>query len=168
LWECKFSLLRFALYAWERDNLSLHVIRIPERGKTQGLAKPNLVFSSGHPNGLCRVAHGARGGCGTLPFLESWFGGSRLVALSFQVPLEVLAPDLYVAPELDAGYLPALYAPVDPALAHPKLPADVRDREEIEAFSSPFSIMVGLGTLRPLFSPTEDLLELYKRALQLF
>ena len=112
---------------------------------------------------MCHVAYAAGGGA--LPFLESWFGSSRLVALSFQVPLEVLAPDLYVAPELDAGYLPALYAPVDPALAHPKLPADVRDREQIEAPFCP--LLLGLGAfLPPLFLlATEGLLELYERAL---
>ncbi len=62
--------------------------------------------------------------------------GRRLVALILQVPLEVLTPYLYVAPELYRGYLPALYAPVDPALAHPKLLADLRDREEKEEASS--------------------------------
>jgi hypothetical protein len=58
--------------------------------------------------------------------------GRRLVALIFQVPFEVFTPYLYVAPELYRGYLPAPYVPIDPALAYPKLLADLWDREEKE------------------------------------
>ena len=83
-------------------------------------------------------------------------GGSRLVALGLEVPLKVLTPDLYVAPELYGGYLATLYPPVDPRFAHPKLLADLRDREEIEALTIYGS---------HLRFPVQVLFELYEAAL---
>jgi len=83
-------------------------------------------------------------------------GGSRVVALGVEVPLKVLTPNLYVAPELHGGYLPALYMPVDPRFAHPKLLADLRDREQIEALT-----LYGPH----LRIPVEVLFELYEAAL---
>src|SRR5215212_2869180 len=88
--------------------------------------------------------------------------GCWLVALRLQVPFEIFAPDLYVAPELNGGYLPTLYTPVDPRFAHPQLLADVRDREEIEV---PSCSWLGLGTLLPLFWLAEGIFELYEGAL---
>ena len=88
------------------------------------------------------------------------------MALGLEVPLKVLSPDLYVTPELYGGYLPAPYTPVDPRFAHPKLLADLWNREEIEVPSSCFSLL-GLGALRPLLSAHEGLFELYEHAIQL-
>ena len=90
-----------------------------------------------------------------------------MVALVLQVPFEVFAPDLYVAPKLNGGYLPALDVPVDPRFAHPQLLADVGDREEIKS-SSCFSSLLGLGALRPLLSACESFFEPSERVLQLF
>src|SRR5829696_731029 len=39
--------------------------------------------------------------------IDLFSGGGRLVALGLQVPFEIFTPDLYVAPELHGGYLPA-------------------------------------------------------------
>ena len=91
-----------------------------------------------------------------------------LVALSFQVRFEVFAPDLYVAPELDAWYLPALYAPIHPALAHPQLLADIVDREEVQVSPSRLGLLFVLqGALPPLL-PSEGLFELRERDVQSF
>jgi hypothetical protein len=87
------------------------------------------------------------------------------VELGLQVPLEVLTPDLYVAPKLDTGDLPTLYVPVDPTLAHPEFLADVGNREEIEAVTVS---LAGLGALWALFLVSEVLFELYERVFQLF
>src|SRR5215218_233570 len=93
-------------------------------------------------------------------------GGSRVVALGLEVPLKVLTPNLYVAPELYGGYLPTLDTPVDPRFAHPKLLADVCDREQIEVSSCCcFCSWLGLGALRTLISAFEGLFKLYERAL---
>ena len=59
-----------------------------------------------------------------------------MIAQIPQVSFEVFAPDLAVAPELDAGYLPGLYAPIHSALSHLQLSTDVADREEVQALSS--------------------------------
>src|SRR5215218_9381846 len=91
-----------------------------------------------------------------LPFSESRPGGSRVVALGLEVALKVLSPDLYVAPKLYRGYLPTLYPPVDPRFAHPKLLADLRDREQIEALT-----LYGPH----LRIPVEVLFELYEATL---
>src|SRR5215217_4128762 len=105
----------------------------------------------------------------SLPFSESRPGGSGAIALGLEVALKVLTPDLYIAPELYGGYLPALDSRVDPRFAHPQLLADVRDREEFGAPSSCFSSsLLGLGALRPLLSACEGLFESSKRVLQLF
>src|SRR5829696_9036209 len=102
----------------------------------------------------------------SLPFSEIRPGGSGAVALGLEVALKVLTPDLYVAPELYGGYLPTLYPPVDPRFAHPKLLADVRNREQIEVSSCCcFCSWLGLGALRTLISAYEGLFKLYKRAL---
>src|SRR5215213_1848138 len=103
----------------------------------------------------------------TEPLLGGRFGGSRVVALGLEVALKVLSPDLYVAPELNGGYLSTLDAPVDPRFAHPQLLADVRDREEIEVPCSSccFCTWLGLGALRTLISAYEGLFKLYERAL---
>src|ERR687894_293714 len=56
----------------------------------------------------------------------------RLLArLSFHVSLQVFSFDLYGATQLDAGNLFAVYALVDPTLAHPKLLAHLFDREQL-------------------------------------
>ena len=89
------------------------------------------------------------------------------VTLSLQIPFEVFAPDLYVATERQAWYLPAPYALVDPALAHPQLLADLRDREENKSSSCSLLALLLLGFL-PSFLSIEVLFELYEHALQLF
>ena len=90
------------------------------------------------------------------------------VALSFQVRFEVLAPDLYVAPELDAGYLPALYAPIDPALAHPQLFSNIIDREEVQAPLSRLGFLFVLLRSLPPLLVAEGFFELCERELQVF
>jgi hypothetical protein len=104
----------------------------------------------------------------TEPLIGSRFGSSRVVALGLEVALKVIAPDLYVAPELYGGYLPALYTLVDPRFAHPQLLADIRDREEFRASSCLSSSWLALGALRPLLSAYEGLFEPSKGVLQLF
>ena len=52
------------------------------------------------------------------------------VGVSVQVLFEGLFSHLDVVAQLDARYLPAADALVDPALTHPKLLADLRDREQ--------------------------------------
>src|SRR5215211_8992809 len=55
----------------------------------------------------------------------------RLLArVSFHVSLQVFSFDLYGATQLDTGNLFAVYALVDPTLAHPKLPTYLFDREQ--------------------------------------
>ena len=77
-----------------------------------------------------------------------------------QVFFEVLALYLNVAPQPHAGYLPALYALMDPALAHPQLPADLEDREQLGG------AFAGRGLRRSL-PPFEGFFELQERGLQL-
>ena len=54
----------------------------------------------------------------------------RAVAATLKVFLEILAFDLDGAPQLYAGYLPALYPPVGPTPTHAQRIADLWDREE--------------------------------------
>ncbi len=55
----------------------------------------------------------------------------RKVAVVLQVFLEVLALDLDGAAQPNAGYLPATYTLMDPALAHCQLLADLCHREQL-------------------------------------
>ena len=77
----------------------------------------------------------------------------------FQVFFQVSPLDLDRPAQLHARDLPAAYAPVDPALAHPQLLAELRYGEQIQA----------LPLMRTLLSlPTDELFELQERALQIF
>jgi hypothetical protein len=60
-----------------------------------------------------------------------FFSGRRVVAVALDILFQVLALHFYGTPEFDAWYLPAPYLLVDPALAHPYLLADLRDREQL-------------------------------------
>ncbi len=75
-----------------------------------------------------------------------------------EVFFEVLAPHLYRAAQPHAGDIPAAQVPVDPALAHPKLLAKLRNREQLR--STPRFFLGAQGGL-----PRDALLELSEGAL---
>ena len=79
-----------------------------------------------------------------------------------EVFFEILAPYLYRAAQAYARDLSAAQAPVDPALAHTKLLAQLRDREQLLATVLFFFF---LGVQRSF--PGDALQELHEGALQL-
>jgi hypothetical protein len=78
-----------------------------------------------------------------------------------EVFFEVLAPYLYRAAQAYARDLSAAQAPVDPALAHTKLLAQLRDREQLLATVLFFFLRVQRSF------PGDALQELHEGALQL-
>jgi hypothetical protein len=101
-----------------------------------------------------RFLKDVRGGGQDLFF--GWLLAGWPVAVVLQVFFQVGALYLYGPTKLHAGDLPAVQAPVNPTLAHPKLLAQLRDREQVQAFSD-------FGTLRSI--PIDGPLEFQKRAL---
>jgi hypothetical protein len=84
------------------------------------------------------------------------------------VPLEVffelVAPYLYRAAQPYAGNLPAAQTPVDPALAHPELPAQLRNREQLHAAALLFFLRAQSSSSLP--RGVNTLLELQEGALE--
>jgi hypothetical protein len=84
--------------------------------------------------------------------------GVGWVVVALEVLFQLVSPYLYGAPQPHAWDLPAAQAPVDPALAHPQLLAQLRDGEQLHA-----ALLFLLGAKN---SPAGDaLFELYEGAL---